>query len=217
MKGHLMIAGCAVVGILLGSIVARNVDREINTQVEKELNRVIMMGVPPIDIEASLFLDNNVYTQPYLTAIDLADGSYGIYEIKDNDVVAYAHGQCVSVGNAKVGTYKIVNTKSHLDYHNARYWYVVELEEIHTKEKLTVSSPPYEIDDTPNLQSDVDDLNGVQIINDIMMTVFDNGSVGTILVVIDSDKDCYIEKIEDHVFGTESRKISAEEENTGTS
>jgi hypothetical protein len=31
MKGSLMIAGCAVVGILLGSIVARNVDREINT------------------------------------------------------------------------------------------------------------------------------------------------------------------------------------------
>jgi hypothetical protein len=31
MKGNLMIAGCAVVGILLGSIVARNVDREINT------------------------------------------------------------------------------------------------------------------------------------------------------------------------------------------
>ena len=30
-KGSLMIAGCAVVGILLGSIVARNVDREINT------------------------------------------------------------------------------------------------------------------------------------------------------------------------------------------
>ena len=30
-KGNLMIAGCAVVGILLGSIVARNVDREINT------------------------------------------------------------------------------------------------------------------------------------------------------------------------------------------
>ena len=209
-----MIAGCAVVGILLGSIVARNVDREINTQVEKELNRVIMMGVPPIDIEASLFLENNVYTQPYLTAIDLADGSYGIYEVKDNDVVAYAHGQCVSVGNAKVGTYKIVNTKSHLDYHNARYWYVVELEEIHTKEKLTVSSPPYEIEDTPNLQSDVDDLNGVQIINDIMMTVFDNGSIGTILVIIDSDKDYYIEKIEDHVFGVESPKTLAKEENS---
>ena len=51
-----------------------------------------MMGVPPIDIEASLFLDNNVYTQPYLTAIDLSDGSYGIYEIKNNDVIAYAHG-----------------------------------------------------------------------------------------------------------------------------
>jgi hypothetical protein len=30
-KGNLMIAGCAVVGILLGSVVARNVDREINT------------------------------------------------------------------------------------------------------------------------------------------------------------------------------------------
>jgi hypothetical protein len=104
-----------------------------------------------------------------------------------------------------------VNTKSHLDYHNARYWYVVELEEIHTKEKLTVSSPPYEIEDTPNLQSDVDDLNGVQIINDIMMTVFDNGSVGTILVVIDSDKDCYIEKIEDHVFGEGHEKKSEKE------
>lgn len=207
-----MIAGCAVVGILLGSVVARNVDREINTQVEKELNRVIMMGVPPIDIEASLFLENNVYTQPYLTAIDLADGSYGIYEIKDNDVIAYAHGYCVSVGNAKVGTYKIVNTKSHLDYHNTRYWYVVELEEIHTKEKLTVSSPPYEIEDTPKLQSDTDDLNGVQIINDIMMTVFDNGSVGTILVIIDSNKDYYIEKIEDHTFGTESPRTQAEEE-----
>lgn len=205
-----MIAGCAVVGILLGSIVARNVDREINTQVEKELNRVIMMGVPPIDIEASLFLDNNVYTQPYLTAIDLADGSYGIYEIKDNDVVAYAHGQCVSVGNAKVGTYKIIDTKSHLDYHNSRYWYVVELEEIHTKEKLRVSSPPYEIEDTPNLQSDVDDLNGIQIINDIMMTVFDNGSIGTILVVIDSDKDYYIEKTENHTFGTESPRTEKE-------
>ncbi len=30
-KGSLMIAGCALVGILLGSIVARNVDKEINT------------------------------------------------------------------------------------------------------------------------------------------------------------------------------------------
>lgn len=196
-----MIAGCAVVGILLGSIISRNVDKEINIQVEKELNRVIMMGVPPIDIESSLFLNNNVYTQPYLTAIDLADGSYGIYEIKDNDVVAYAHGHCVSVGDAKVGIYKIVNTKSHLDYHNARYWYVVELEEIHTGEKLTVSSPPYEIEDTPKLQSDVDDLNGVQINNEIMMTIFDNGSIGTILVVINSDQDFYIEKIEEHVLG----------------
>ena len=36
------------------------------------------------------------------------------------------------------------------------------------------------------------------------------------LVVIDSDKDCYIEKIEDHVFGTENQKISTEED-TGTS
>jgi len=89
---------------------------------------------------------------------------------------------------------------------------VVELEEVHTKEKLTVSSPPYEIEDIPKLQSDVDDLNGVQIINDIMMTVFDNGSVGTILVVIDSDKNFYIEKIENHTFGTESPRTQAEEE-----
>jgi len=55
-------------------------------------------------------------------------------------------------------------------------------------------------------------LNGVQIINDIMMTVFDNGSVGTILVIIDSNKDYYIEKIEDHTFGTESPRTQAEEE-----
>jgi len=30
-KGNLMIAGCAVVGILLGSVVSRNVDKAINT------------------------------------------------------------------------------------------------------------------------------------------------------------------------------------------
>jgi hypothetical protein len=46
-----------------------------------------------------------------------------------------------------------------------------------------------------------------------MMTVFDNGSVGTILVVIDSDKDFYIEKIEDHVFGTTSKDEENGEEN----
>ena len=143
-----------------------------------------MIDVPAIDNEVNTYLEENAYKNKYLTAIDLSDSTYGIYEVEDNKVVAYAHGKCVSVGDTKPGTYKIVETKSHYDYHDARYWNVVKLEEVDSGEELIVSTPPYEIADAPIDASDVDDLGGIEIGSESMLSVYDNGSDNTILIVI---------------------------------
>ena len=140
------------------------------------------------DKEVSLFLAHNTYNEKYLTAIDLADNGYGIYKIENNDVIAYAHGRCTSVGDAQPGTYKITKTKSHLDYEGVRYWRVVYLEEIHTKEQLIVSTPGYEIAEAPiKLSSTKTDLGNIEINNEIMLSVYENSDEGTILLIVDSE------------------------------
>jgi len=53
-----------------------------------------MLDVPIIDEEIGLFLANNEYNIKYLTAVDVATLDYGIYEVEENGVVAYAHGKC---------------------------------------------------------------------------------------------------------------------------
>lgn len=174
-------------------MISNNWKHEVNKEVETILSRVIMVEVPEIDVEASYYLSKNEYKYKYLTAIDINDGTYGIYEVKNNDVVAYAHGKCVSVGNTKPGIYKIVETKSHLDYHDARYWNVVKLEEIHTGEELIVSTPPYEIADAPITPSDIDDLGGVEVGSESMLTVYDNGEDGIKLLVIDGNSGEYLD------------------------
>lgn len=147
-----------------------------------------MMDVPMIDEEASLYLRNNDYKEKYLTTIDISDNSYGIYRIENNDVTAYAHGKCLTTGDAQPGTYRIVKTKSHLDYNGVRYWRVIELEEIHTHEKLIVSTPGYEIAEAPiKLSETKTDLGNVQIGQEIMLSVYENGSEGTILLIIDGE------------------------------
>lgn len=171
---------------MLGRIIMNNWETQVDNKVDEVLSRVIMIDVPPIDEEVSLFLTKNKYRQKYLTAVDLSDLSYGIYEVKDNDVVAYAHGKCLSVGDTSVGTYTIVETKSHIDYHDARYWNVVRLEEVDTKEELIVSTPPYKIAEAPIELSEVDELGGIEIGSESMLSVYDNGSEGTLLLVIDS-------------------------------
>ena len=114
----------------------------------------------------------------------------------------------------KIGTYKIVETKSHLDYHNARYWNVVRLEEIHTGEELIVSTPAYEIAEAPINKSEVDDLGGVEIGSESMLSVYDNGDNGTILLVIDGEHSEYINGKEHKIINlNEEIEIEREEEN----
>ena len=179
--------------MLLGRMILQNWNKEVDNKVEAVLSKVIMIDVPMIDNEVNYYLGDNSYEKPYITAIDAGEGDYGIYEIKDNKVVAYAHGKCVRIGeDVKPGVYKIVGTKSHLDYHDERYWRVIRLEEIHTGHEIVVSTPGYEIAEAPvNLTQDPDNSigldNGVEIGSEIMLTVFDNGAVGTILVVIDGE------------------------------
>lgn len=180
---------CFIIGILLGKIIIENWKGEVKNKVDEVLSKVIMVDVPPMDIEASMWLEDNEYREKYLTIIDLADSKFGIYEIKDNDVKAYAHGNCVSVGDVKPGTYEIVKTKSHYDYHDVRYWDVVELKEKHTDEIIYVSTPGYEIDERPISLVEKDDLHDIQIQDDVMLTVYDNGDPGTVLLVIDSAND----------------------------
>ena len=141
-----------------------------------------------IDKEVSLYLSKNDYNQKYMTAIDLADLSYGIYEIENNDVIAYAHGKCQNVGSIGPGTYKIVKIKSHLDYDGVRYWRVVELKEIHTGEEIIVSTPGYEIAEAPiKLSEKKTDLNNIEIGSEIMLSIYENSDPGTLLLVVDSE------------------------------
>ena len=179
---------CLIVGMLLGRIVSSYWNREVKKEVKEVLDRVVMIDVPAIDVAVSEYLFENEYEFKYLTAIDISTGQYGIYEIaKDNSVKAYAHGECVSTGDASPGIYEIQRTKSHVDYHDVRYWRVVELSEVDTDEELIVSSSGYEIDDAPIKKiSDTGSFGNVMIDSDVMLTVYDNSMQGIILIVIDS-------------------------------
>ena len=172
-----------------------------------------MIDVPAVDVEANLYLEKNNYREKYLTVIDLSDMTYGIYEIKNNDVVAYAHGKCISTGDVSIGTYKIVETKSHIDYHDARYWNVVKLEEIHTGDEIIVSTPAYVIAEAPIELSEVDDLGGIEIGSESMLSVYDNGDKGTILLVIDGERGEFVDGIGHRaVKWTESEDVKDEDE-----
>ena len=176
--------------MLLGRIVLTNWQGEVNREVEKELSRVIMIDVPAIDGATNAFLKDNKYEHKYLTAIDINTKDYGIYEINENEVVAFAHGKCVSTGDAIPGFYEIEGTQSHIDYHNVRYWRIVKLREKSNKHELVVSSSGYEIDDAPiNKVEDAENsLGNVMIDSEIMLTVYDNSEPGIVLIIIDSGK-----------------------------
>lgn len=180
---------CLIVGMLFGRILITNWRGELHKEVEEALNRVVMIDVPAIDGSVGEFLNDNKYSYKYLTAIDIATNDYGIYEIKDNAVVAYAHGKCVSTGEAKPGIYEIVNTKSHVDYHDVRYWRVVNLEERESGDKLIVSSSGYEISDAPINKVESKGMGNVQIDSEIMLTVYDNSEAGIVLIIIDSEEE----------------------------
>ena len=177
---------CLIVGMLFGRIVITNWRGEVHKEVEEVLSRVIMIDVPAIDGSVNDFLSEEKYGHKYLTAIDINDNSYGIYEIKNNEVAAYAHGKCANVGEAKPGIYEIVNTKSHIDYHDVRYWRVVNLKERESGKDLIVSSSGYEIGDAPINKVESSDLGNVQIDSEVMLTVYDNSEPGIVLIVIDS-------------------------------
>ena len=180
----IIVISCLIIGMLLGRIIITNWRGEVNKEVEEVLSKVI--DVPAIDGSVSGFLEDNKYNHKYLTAIDIATNDYGIYEIENNAVVAYAHGKCVDMGDAQPGFYEIVGTRSHIDYHNVRYWRVVDLEEKSSKNKLIVSSSGYEIADAPVTKVEGSGLGNVQINSEIMLTVYDNSEPGIILIVIDS-------------------------------
>lgn len=178
--------GCFVIGMLLGRIIISNWRGELHKEVEEALSRVVMIDVPAIDGSISGFLEDNKYNHKYLTAIDIATNDYGIYEIENNGVVAYAHGKCTDIGDAEPGFYEIVSTKSHIDYHNVRYWRVVDLEEKSSKKKLIVSSSGYEIDNAPVHKVEGTGLGNIQIDSEVMLTVYDNSEPGIVLIIINS-------------------------------
>ena len=182
----IIVISCLIVGMLLGRIIITNWRGEVNKEVEEVLSRVVMIDVPAIDGSVSGFLEDNKYNHKYLTAVDIATNDYGIYEIENNAVVAYAHGKCVDMGDAQPGFYEIVGTRSHIDYHDVRYWRVVDLEEKSSKNKLIVSSSGYEIADAPITKVEGKGLGNVQIDSEIMLTVYDNSEPGIVLIVIDS-------------------------------
>lgn len=182
----IIVISCLIIGMLLGRIIITNWRGKVNKEVEEVLSRVIMIDVPAIDGSVSGFLEDNKYNHKYLTAVDIATNDYGIYEIENNTVVAYAHGKCVDMGDAQPGFYEIVGTRSHIDYHDVRYWRVVDLEEKSSKNKLIVSSSGYEIADAPMNKVEGSGLGNIQIDSEIMLTVYDNSEPGIILIVIDS-------------------------------
>ena len=188
-KGLFIYVVLIVGGMLLGRIVQQNWQNEVHKEVKEALNRVIMIEVPQIDREINKYLNENKYDFKYITAIDVNDGTYGIYEVKKNEVKAYAHGKCTNIGDAQPGVYEIVETKDYLDYHDARYWRVVYLKRESDEEDLIVSSSPYEIADTPEVRlegDNADDLGNVMIDGDVMRTVYENSVPGIVLIVIDS-------------------------------
>lgn len=177
---------CLILGLLSGSALIRKYTSDVEKEVKRELNKVVMIDVSYTDIAVEEFLDHNTYNYKYLTAIDLADKSYGIYEIDNNNVKSYAHGHCESVGKAAVGIYEIVDTQSHIDYHDIRYWRVVNLKERITQTSLVVTSSGYVIDDAPRDKAFVENNSGfgnVMIDSGIMLTVYDNSEPGIVLLV----------------------------------
>ena len=183
---------CFIIGILFGQIIKEKYQEEVHKEVKEVLDRVIMVEVPQIDREVGKYLNENKYDFKYITAIDVSNDTYGIYEVKKNNVKAYAHGKCTGVGDAQPGVYKIVDIKDHLDYHNARYWRVVYLERESDNEELIVSSSPYEIGDKPLLRiqgDNADDLGNVMIDGEVMNTVYENSVNGIVLIVINSGKN----------------------------
>ena len=188
-KDFLLFAVLVIVGLLLGKIVNDNWQQNVDKEVKQVLSKVVMIDVPPIDTEVAKYLSENTYQYNYFTAIDIASGDYGIYEInhENNSVAAYAHGKCVSVGKARPGIYEIVNTASHLDYHDVRYWHIVNLKEIgNENNKVIVSSSGYEISEGKTQKKEDDgSLGNVQIDSEIMLTVYDNSVPGIILMVVD--------------------------------
>lgn len=190
-NGILIFIGLMLIGIFLGRMINEEYQKTVKREVKEALDRVIMIEVPQIDREVGKYLSENKYDFKYITAIDLSDGMYGIYEIKKNEVKAYAHGKCTSIGEAQPGIYKIVEKKDYLDYHDARYWTVVYLERDEDGEELIVSSSPYEIDNKPifRLNGDnTDDLGNIMIDGEVIKTVYDNSIEGIVLIIIDSGK-----------------------------
>ena len=189
-NGILIFVGLMLIGMLLGRIINENYQKTVRKEVKEVLDRVIMIEVPPIDREISKYLNNNKYDFKYITAIDLSDGMYGIYEVKKNEVKAYAHGKCTSVGEAEPGVYTIKERRDYLDSHDARYWRVIFLED-ENGEELIVSSSPYEINDKPLLKiigDNADDLGNVMIDGGVINTVYDNWIESIILIIVDSGK-----------------------------
>lgn len=189
-NGILIFVGLMLIGMLFGRMVNEEYQKTIRKEVKQALDRVIMIEVPQIDREVGKYLSENKYDFKYITAIDLNDGMYGIYEVKRNEVKAYAHGKCTNVGEAQPGVYTIKDRRDYLDYHDARYWRVVYLED-EEGEELIVSSSPYEINDKPLLRingDNADDLGNVMIDGEVINTVYDNGVEGIVLIVVDSDK-----------------------------
>lgn len=177
---------CFVIGVLGSSAVMRHVNREVKSEVKEILSNVEMLDVPPIDNCVGHYLaeSSGDYMHKYITAIDVGDQKYGIYEIQDNQVVAYAHGLCETTGDVEPGVYEIEDTKSHIDVGNVRYWRVVEL-----TEGVMVTSPGYRMASAPIDKIDDEGFGNVIIDSDIMLTVYDNSEPGIVLLVIDSKED----------------------------
>lgn len=176
---------CLVAGMLLGRIIMNNWNTEVDKEVEEALSQVVMLDVPPIDNAASDFLiEHKDYDKKYLTAIDISDNSYGIYELDEkNEVKAFAHGKCLSTGDATEGIYYIEKTISHIDVDNVRYWRVIDM-----TGDLVVSSGGYEIANLPEIKVDTEGFGNVMIDSGIMLSVYDNSEPGIALVVIESQK-----------------------------
>ena len=177
---------CFIIGVLGSSAIMRHVNREVHSEVKEILSNVEMLDVPPIDNCVGEYLAkcSGSYAHKYITAIDIGDQKYGIYQIQDNQVVAYAHGLCETTGDVKPGVYEIEDTESHIDVGNVRYWRVVEL-----TDGVMVTSPGYKMANVPIEKIDDKGFGNVIIDNDIMLTVYDNSEPGIVLLVINSKEN----------------------------
>ena len=182
-KDFLILFVFLVAGMLLGRIVMNNWNIEVDREVEEIISQVVMLDVPPIDNAVESFLDEHAdYDKKYITAIDISDKMYGIYELDSRGGIrAYAHGKCLSTGDAKEGVYYIEKTISHIDVDDVRYWRVVDM-----TDDLVVTSGGYEIDDLPENKIETVGFGNVMIDSGIMLTVYDNSDPGIALIVINS-------------------------------